>query len=103
MEGTVACGNNTFEGEVQIIKNSSQEIEKGRILVTTITDPTFFSQIINCGALITDSGGILCHAAILSRELSKPCIVGTKNATELLKDGDKVLMNLKDGKIRKIK
>lgn len=43
---------------------------------------------IPCGAIVTDEGGMTCHAAIIARELKKPCIVGTKNATKIFKDGD---------------
>ena len=53
-------------------------------------------------AIITDMGGITSHAAIISREFGIPCIVGTKNGTQLLKDGDKVLVDAENGKVTKI-
>lgn len=99
LDGNVAFGDGIIEGIVKIIKEPSETIEENEILVTEITSPKFFSQMIKCKGMITDLGGVLCHTAILARELEKPCIVGTEKATELLKDGEKILINLNDGKI----
>ena len=55
------------------------------------------------GAIVTDEGGLTSHAAIVSRELKIPCIVGTKIATKILKDGDIVEVDAKKGIVRKIK
>lgn len=52
------------------------------------------------GAIITNEGGLACHAAIVSRELGVPAIIGTKNATNVLNDGDEVEMDLKTGEVR---
>ena len=54
-------------------------------------------------AVITNEGGLTCHAAILSRELKIPCIIGTKNATKVLKDGDIVEVDAGKGIVKKIK
>jgi pyruvate,water dikinase len=54
-------------------------------------------------AIITNEGGIACHAAIVSRELGLPCIIGTKNATRVLKDGDEIEMDLEKGVVKKIR
>mgnify|MGYP001564748046 CR=1 FL=1 len=54
-------------------------------------------------AFVTDEGGILCHAAIVARELKKPCIIGTKIATRVFKDGDMVEVDATKGIVRKIK
>jgi pyruvate,water dikinase len=54
-------------------------------------------------AIVTDEGGITCHAAIVSRELNKPCIIGTQIATELLFDGEIVEVDANNGVVRKIK
>ena len=102
LSGIVASGRGVIEGEVVVLDDSSGDVEEGKILVTHITDPTFFSHIVKSIALITDVGGILCHASILARELSKPCIVGTKVATKVLKTGDRVRIDLENGKITKI-
>ena len=53
-------------------------------------------------AFVTDGGGILCHAAIMARELKKPCVIGTKIATQVLKDGDLVEVDADKGIVRKI-
>jgi pyruvate,water dikinase len=52
------------------------------------------------GAFITDGGGILSHAAIVARELKKPCIIGTKSATQILKDGDLIEVNANNGIVK---
>ena len=54
-------------------------------------------------AIITDEGGLTCHAAIISRELGIPCIIGTKIATKVLKDGDMVEVDANKGIVKKIK
>jgi phosphohistidine swiveling domain-containing protein len=63
---------------------------KGKILVAIQTTPHYVPYLNDVKAIITDEGGITCHAAIISRELKIPCIVGTKIATQVLKDGDEV-------------
>ena len=55
------------------------------------------------GAIVTNTGGLICHAAITSRELKLPCIVGTGNATLIFRDGDLVEVNATKGIIRKLK
>jgi phosphohistidine swiveling domain-containing protein len=85
---------------------SSREINKvkaGDILVTAMTTPDFVPAMKRAGAIITDEGGITSHAAIVSRELKKPCIIGTKIATKVLKDSDKVEVDADNGIVRKIK
>ena len=64
------------------------KVKTGDILVTTMTDPSFIPILGKVAAVITDYGGLTCHAAIISREFGLPCIVGTKNATTIFKDGD---------------
>ncbi len=54
------------------------------------------------GAIVTDQGGLTCHAAIVSRELKKPCVIGTKIATAALKDGDLVWVDATNGIVRKL-
>ena len=76
-------------GNVQIINNLKdiENFRKGNILVTSMTRPEFISAMKKASAIITDEGGITSHAAIVARELKIPCIIGTKNATKILKDG----------------
>src|SRR5690606_36998064 len=66
------------------------KIQEGDILVSTATSPQLLPAMKKAAAFITDVGGITSHAAIVARELKKPCIVGTKIATKILKDGDLV-------------
>jgi phosphohistidine swiveling domain-containing protein len=54
------------------------------------------------GGLITDEGGMLSHAAILAREMGIPCIVGTQRATQVLRDGDRVMIDTKAGSVKRI-
>lgn len=63
------------------------KIEKGDVLVTKMTTPDFVPSMLKTSAIVTDEGGMTSHAAIVSRELGVPCIVGTSNATKLLNDG----------------
>ena len=53
------------------------------------------------GAIVTDEGGLTCHAAIVARELGKPCIIGTRLATKIFKSGDTIEVNLKNATVRK--
>lgn len=94
MKGQVAFDfKENIKGEVIVVKDKS-ELEKadlaGKILVTVQTTPHFIPYLKNIKAIITDEGGITCHAAIVSRELKIPCVIGTKIATQVLKDGDKI-------------
>ncbi len=73
------------------------DIEPGEILVCVNTDVRFLPLMIKAGAIVTDRGGVLSHAAIISRELKKPCVIGTKNATQVLKDGDQVEVDATKG------
>ena len=92
-------------GTVKIIKHPSQldKVREGDIFVTQMTFPSFIGAMHRAAAFITDEGGITCHAAIIARELKKPCIVGTGNATRLLKDGDLVEVDAGKGVVRIIK
>jgi pyruvate,water dikinase len=71
----------------------------GEVLVTRMTDPNCVPAMRRAGAVVTDLGGILCHAAIVARELGIPCIVGTREATKLLLDGDFVEVDAFTGRI----
>jgi phosphohistidine swiveling domain-containing protein/CRISPR/Cas system-associated endoribonuclease Cas2 len=103
--GVVVYGQaDKIKGSVFIIKNS-RDIKKfppGRILVTSMTAPEYITAIRKAKAIVTDAGGLTCHAAIVSRELKIPCIVGTKIATQVFKDEDKVEVDANNGIIRKI-
>ncbi|OGZ26712.1 MAG: hypothetical protein A2365_02330 [Candidatus Nealsonbacteria bacterium RIFOXYB1_FULL_40_15] len=92
-------------GKVRIILSNSDfsKFKKGEILVTSATRPDFIPIIQKASAIITDEGGMLSHAAIVSRELKKPCIVGTLKATKVLKDGDVIEVDANNGIIKIIK
>lgn len=68
--------------------NKNHSFMEGNILITSMTRPEFVPVMKKASAIITNEGGITCHAAIMSRELNIPCVIGTKNATEILHDGD---------------
>ena len=92
-------------GVVKILLSSTEEkkMKKGDILVAGMTRPDYMGAIRKAKAIITNEGGITCHAAIVSREFKIPCIIGTKIATKLLKDGDKVEVDANKGLVKIIK
>ncbi|HLD24515.1 MAG TPA: PEP-utilizing enzyme [Patescibacteria group bacterium] len=94
-----------FRGTARIVL-SIEEIDKvkeGDILVTTMTSPDFVIGMKRAGAIITDTGSMLSHAAIVARELKKPCIVGTEIATKVIHDGDVVELHCGKGTVKVIK
>ena len=90
------------KGKVRIIRLKEQisSVQKGEIIVTEMTNPDFIPAMKKAVAVVTDEGGIMCHAAIVSRELKIPCIIGTKIATQVLKDGDLVEVDADNGVVR---
>jgi phosphohistidine swiveling domain-containing protein len=88
-------------GRVRVVRDFHGVIlHPGDILVTGMTDPNYVPLMRQAGAIVTDAGGMLCHAAIVSRELGKPCVIGTKIATQVLKDGDLVEVDADNGVIK---
>jgi phosphoenolpyruvate synthase/pyruvate phosphate dikinase len=105
VKGTVASkgkkGNEKIAGKVRLIVNPSKEdFPEGSVLVTSMTRPEFVPIMKRAAAIVTDEGGVACHAAIVSRELGIPCIIGTKNATKILKDGDLVEIDTDKGVVK---
>jgi phosphoenolpyruvate synthase/pyruvate phosphate dikinase len=95
-----------IRGKVRIIKSiqtQGKDFKEGEVLVTGMTRPEYVTIAKKSSAIVTDEGGITCHAAIISRELNKPCIVGTENGTRILKTGDYVEVNANTGIVRIIK
>lgn len=92
----------SIKGEAQIIKSKDafDKFREGNILVTGMTTPDFLPIMKKASAFITDEGGITCHAAIVAREMRKPCIIGTKIATEVLKSGDLVEIDADKGIVK---
>ncbi len=91
-------------GTVQIVFNPklAKDFQKGSILVTGMTRPDFVPLMRKAGAVVTDAGGVLCHAAIVCRELKKPCVTGTKAATSVFKNGDAVTVNATEGLVERV-
>ncbi len=90
-------------GKVKIIKDTSEldKIQKGDILVTVMTTPDMVPAMKRANGIITDEGGVTCHAAIVSRELGIPCVVGTGDATKILKENSVVTLDGNKGLIYK--
>ena len=82
-------------GKVKIINTPEeiQKMEEAWILVAPVTNPQYTIAMMKAGAIVTDVGGILSHAAIVAREIGIPCVVGTKDATKKLEDGMEVVVN----------
>lgn len=80
-----------------------EKVSQGDVLVTQNTTLSFVVAMKKASAIVTDEGGITCHAAIVSRELGIPCVVGTKTASKTFKDEDVVEVDAAKGIVRKIK
>jgi len=104
LKGTVASSGGVVKGKVKLLYSVEQlnEFPKGAILVTPMTVPDFIPAMKMAKAIVTDEGGVTCHAAIVSREMNIPCIIGTKFATKLLKDGDLVEVDTEKGTVKKL-
>lgn len=89
-------------GTVRILKDRTEisKLRAGEVLVTRLTTPDFLPAMQRAAAIVTDLGGITSHAAIVARELRKPCIVGTEHATSFLHEGDVVNVNAEKGIVR---
>jgi phosphohistidine swiveling domain-containing protein len=99
----VVASKGVCRGEVKVIldaKGDAGKFKKGNILVTSMTRPEFLPLMNKAAAFITDEGGISCHAAIVAREMNKPCIIATRNATRILKDGDLVEVDANNGVVK---
>ncbi len=100
--GQPANAGSKVTGVVKIVlkKEDTDKLQTGDIFVTDMTNADIAVAAFRCCAIVTDKGGILCHAAILSRELGIPCIVGTGSATRVLRDGQLVEVDAKKGIVR---
>lgn len=104
VQGLTANGGSA-RGRVRIIESNESlaKISQGDVCVAITTSCAFNSVLPKCVALITDVGGVLCHAAVTARELGLPCIVATGDATKVLKDGEIVFVDADKGKVFKSK
>jgi len=94
-----SVGQKIGEGKVHIIKDAKNidKFKAGEVLVTEMTDPDWEPIMKIASAIVTNSGGRTCHAAIISREMGIPCVVGTGNATEKLKNGQNITVSCAEG------
>lgn len=104
ISGTCAVAGKV-RGVVAIINTPLEmsKMEKGAILVSCVTDVNLVPAMLKAGAIVTDSGGMISHAAIFARELGITCVVGTKVATKVLADGDEVEVDAQTGVVRILK
>jgi pyruvate, water dikinase len=88
-------------GAVRVLRSPEEgkQLKDGEVLVAPMTSPDWVPAIRRAAALVTDQGGMTCHAAIVSRELHIPCVVGTRNATQQLKPGERVTVDGKKGSV----
>ena len=96
-----SVGEKIAQGPVRVVRSAQNldEVHDGDVLVTEKTDPDWEPTMKKAAAIVTDRGGRTCHAAIVSRELGLPAIVGTENGTERLKDGQAVTVSCSEGDI----
>lgn len=100
--GSAASGGKV-RGRVRVILNpKGADIKEGEILIVGMTRPEYVPLIKKAAAIVTDEGGVTSHAAVMAREMKKPCVIGTKIATKVLKDGDFVEVDATKGVVRKI-
>lgn len=108
IDRTIIKGYSAFPGKVtgavRVISDPKQtnNFKAGDILIAGATRPEFLPIMHKAAGFVTDAGGILSHAAITAREMQKPCIVGTKIATSVLKDGDVIEVDANHGVVRKL-
>jgi pyruvate,water dikinase len=107
IQGNVACrgAERKYVANVKVLRSAKEcpKVERGEVLVASMTTPDYMPAMDRALGFITDEGGVTCHAAIVAREMNKPCIIGTMNATHLLKDGDKVEIDVLNGTVRILK
>jgi pyruvate,water dikinase len=100
VKGIAAGKRGVGAGVAKIVKNTeeaSKIMRKGDVLVTDMTNPDYVPFMKLAGAIVTDRGGVTCHAAIVSRELGIPCVVGTENATKLMVSGMEYTVDSRNG------
>lgn len=103
IQGRTACpGKITGRVRVLLKAENCDQMKNGEVLVTFMTSPDFMPAIRKASAIVTNLGGVTSHAAIISRELNIPCIVGTKYSTKILKTGDMVEVDATSGVVRKL-
>jgi phosphohistidine swiveling domain-containing protein len=91
-------------GRARVLRSAAEQdrVEEGDILIVPMTTPDYFPSMKKAAAFVTDEGGVICHAAIVARELKKPCVIGTRNATSIFKDGDLVEVDALTGVVQRV-
>jgi len=92
------------KGKVKIVNSflDSKKVKKGEIIIANVTHPDYLSAMYKASAFVTNEGGMISHAAIIAREMKKPCIVEAENATKIFEDGDMVEVDANKGIVRKL-
>lgn len=101
----IAASSGKAKGKVRMISSEADftRFKPGEILIARSTNPAWTPLIAVAKAVVTDLGGSLSHAAIVSREFGIPCVVGTQKATKIFEDGDRVEVDAEKGVIRGLK
>lgn len=97
-----AASRGVASGPARIIESAQDihRVQEGDILVAVMTRPDYLAGMKKAAGFVTDEGGITCHAAIVAREMNKPCVIGTKHASKVLKDGMRVEVDANKGVVR---
>ena len=103
IKGMCACPGRV-RGVVRVVNvpEDMEKMKKGDIMFSHTTFPALVPAMKKAAAIVTEDGGITCHAAIVSREMKTPCVVGVKSLLQVLKDGDRVEVDAADGEIKKL-
>lgn len=98
LNGRCACSG-YVKGIAKVVytKNDGIKVKEGDIMVAIGTDFDLMDAIHRSAGIITEEGGLLSHASVVSREMKKPCLIGVSNATEIIKDGDKIILDSQKG------
>lgn len=98
LKGVVAnTGRSTGRAKILIEDSDMKKVNYGDIVVSPMTYPNLVPALNKASGIVTDVGGILCHAALISRELGTPCVIDTKEASKVIKDGDLIELNAYEG------
>ena len=94
----LAVSSGIIEGHARVILNmENADLQYGDILITTFTDPSWTPLFVSIKGLVTEVGGLMTHGAVIAREYGLPAVVGVENATNLIKDGQRIRVNGTDG------
>lgn len=97
----LAASKGIYEGRAKIVRSTADfdEVKSGDVLVVYSSSPAWTVPMLKSGALISELGGIICHTAIVAREMGIPCVVGVENVLEEIKDNDVVKVDGETGEV----